>query len=73
MGSSSSHVVTNTAYCYPPLSLGVRITHGRVRRHKRWGWTTAALSRPGLDVGCQGPIARRSFRTRPLWLLFATT
>jgi hypothetical protein len=53
--------------------LGVRITHWRVARQKRWGLSTMAISRPGLEVGCHGPSAWHNVRTRPLWLILATT
>jgi len=40
-----------------PFLLGRGMTHCRVVRQKRWGCRTGAISRPGLDVDCQGPIA----------------
>ena len=31
------------------------------------------LAETGLEVGCHGPTACRNVRTRPLWLILATT
>jgi hypothetical protein len=46
--------------------LGGRITPCRVVRQKRWGTKTAALSRPGLEGGCHGPMCWHHVLTRPL-------
>jgi hypothetical protein len=64
-GSRAGQGVTRTAYWSPPCALGVRISPCWVARQQRCGWITAATSRPGLDVGCHGPIVWRRLRPRP--------